>query len=238
MRHRSSIRRLTGPAVLSVAALALVACGGGDDDGDDDAAAPPAEQQDVAGDGTEAPDANDGGGSPSATEAPAGTDAPPATDAPAGGGGAGAGFAPAGTGFIEIGDLRHELTVTGCVNLFGAIGGNAESVTEPDNVEVNFDFSPEDWQERAASEGWEENGAITLRSEEPYLQWETGVSALELYNLPAGTDAAALDITSFDIDDAGQSVQGEAVFLDIVTIITGGAAEPTPGTFAFSCPED
>jgi hypothetical protein len=222
--------------VLTAAVLVLAACGG-DSDADDEVGTPAVEQGDAtSSDGAEETDDEQTGGDE--TAAPAGTDAPVVTEAPAGGGDAGSGSAAAGSGFIEIGDLRHDLTVTRCIQLFGAIGGSAESVTEPDNVEVTFDFSPDDWRERPASEGWEENGSITLRSEEPYLQWETGPSLLELYNLPAGIEAAAIDITTFDIDDTGSSVQGEAVFLEIVSIITGAAAEPTTGTFAFSCPDE
>jgi hypothetical protein len=232
MRHRSPLRRL---AVVPIAALALAACGG---DGDDEADDQPAVEE--VGDGATTDDAADDGatsdGDPEG--APAGTDEPPATDAPSGGGDSGSAGGAAGTGFIQIGDVRHDLTVGRCINLFGAIGGDAASVTEPDNVEVSFDFSPDDWQERPASEGWEENGSVTLRSEEPYLQWETGPSLIELFNLPAGLDPAAIDITSFDIDDSGRSVQGEAIFIEVTALLTGAEVVPTPGTFAFSCPEE
>ncbi len=233
MRHRSPFRRL---ALVPVAALALVACGG---DGDDDADTQTAAEEAGEGATDDGAAGDDGAASDGeAGDAPGATDAPTATDAPAGGGDSGSSGGAAGTGFIQIGDLRHDLTISRCIAAFGAIGGAAESVTEPENVEVNFSFSPDDWQQRPASEGWDENGSVTLRSEDPYLQWETGPSELEFYNLPAGLDPATIDITRFDIADSGRSVQGEAVFVEIAVLFTGAEPVPTPGTFAFTCPDE
>lgn len=148
------------------------------------------------------------------------------------GGGSGG---PGGTGHIVLGDVRHELAVTSCMSMFGALGGVAESVEDPDNLEVTFDFAPEDWQERDASEGWETAGGVTVRSEEPYQQWETGQDNIFGFNLPDGVDASELDVTSIDIDADAQTVSGEATFIDMMAVMAGDA-EPVAGSFAFSCP--
>lgn len=150
-----------------------------------------------------------------------------ATDAPAGG---------TGEGRIEIGDVSYDLEVNRCVTMFSAVSGDATAVSEPDNVEVSFDFSPEDWAERDASEGWSENGSVRLDVEDPYTQWVTGNSVLEGYNAPDGVDLNALDITSYDISDDGQSITGEAQFIELNAMLSGTATEPTAGTFSFSCP--
>ncbi len=141
-----------------------------------------------------------------------------------------------GLGTIEIGDVRHELTITRCLNMFGAIGGDGVSVSEPDNVDVSFSFSPEDWAERDESEGWTEKGTVRLDSDDPYLQWESGQSLLEMYNLPDGVELTKLDITSYDIADDGQSVTGEAIFMELTSMMSGTGTEPIAGTFSFSCP--
>lgn len=143
-----------------------------------------------------------------------------------------------GLGMIEIGDVRHELTITRCLQMFGAIGGDGVSVSEPDNVSITFEFSPEDWNERDESEGWSENGTVRLDSDDPYRQWESGQSLLELYNLPDGVELSELDITSYDISDDGQSVTGEATFIELTSVMTGTEPGPIPGTFSFSCPPE
>ncbi len=153
-----------------------------------------------------------------------------ATDAPAASAGG------TGTGMIEIGDLKHELTVTRCLSMFDTIGGDAVSVSEPDNIDVSFEFYPEDWRERDPSEGWTEDGTLRVDSEDPYLQWEAGPSSFELYNLPAGVSAEDFSITSYDISDDGQSVTGEAQFGELNALLGGTMTEPTTGTFSFSCP--
>jgi hypothetical protein len=86
----------------------------------------------------------------------------------------------------------------------GAVAGG-----DPDNLGVTFDFSPQDWSEKASSEGWEHAGGVTVRSEEPYEQWESGQEDLAGFNLPDGLDPAEIDIT----------------------------ADPVAGTFAFACPD-
>jgi hypothetical protein len=150
-------------------------------------------------------------------------------------GGDAAAAGPGGSGYIELGDVRHELTVTSCMSMFGALGGVAESTEDPENVEVTFDFAPEDWQERDASEGWETAGGVTVRSEEPYQQWETGQDNLFGINLPDGVEASELDVTAIDIDADAQTVSGEATFIDLMAAMAGDA-EPVAGSFAFSCP--
>ncbi len=143
--------------------------------------------------------------------------------------------AGSGLGSIEIDGVRHELTITRCLQMSGAIAGAGVSVTEPENIEVTFDFSPQDWADRT-SEGWTENGTVRIDSEEPYRQWESGQSLLELYNLPDGLDRSALDITSYTIADDGQSVTGEATFIELTALMSGAEVKPIPGTFSFSCP--
>lgn len=153
-------------------------------------------------------------------------------------GGAGDPVAPAGpggAGHIQIGDVRHELTVTSCMEMAGALGGIAEGTDDPENLEVTFDFAPEDWQARDASEGWETAGGITVRSEEPYEQWETGQDNIFGFNLPDGVDASELDITAVDVDVDAQTASGEATFIDL-TAVMAGDAEPVDGSFSFACP--
>lgn len=160
-------------------------------------------------------------------QAPAGDEAADSPAASTGG---------TGTGTIEIGDLEHELTVTRCMDMFGAIGGSAVSVSEPDNIEVTFEFSPENWSERDSSEGWTEDGTLRIDSEDPYLQWEAGPSSFEQYNLPAGVSAQDFSITAYDISDDGQSVTGEAQFGELNGLLAGTNTDVTTGTFSFSCP--
>ena len=120
----------------------------------------------------------------------------------------------------------------------GALSANAVSVGEPDNIDVNFEFSPEDWRERNASEGWTETGSVRLDSEDPYQQWMLGMSSLEGFNLADGSTAADFDIATIDISDDGQSARGAATFIDINALISGGDAVPTTGSFEFTCPQD
>lgn len=162
-------------------------------------------------------------------QAPTGDEATDSSAASAGG---------TGTGTIEIGDVKHDLTVTRCMNMFDTIGGDAASVSEPDNVDVTFEFSPNDWRDRDASEGWTEDGTVRLDSEDPYEQWETGASMLEQYNLPGGAQASDFEITSYEISDDGQSVTGEAQFVELNALLAGTMTEPTTGTFSFSCPPE
>jgi len=122
--------------------------------------------------------------------------------------------------------------------LAGALSANAVSVGEPDNIDVNFEFSPEDWRERNASEGWTETGSVRLDSEDPYQQWMSGMSSLEGFNLSDGSTAADFDIATIDISDDGQSARGAATFIDINALISGGDAVPTTGSFEFTCPQD
>jgi len=140
----------------------------------------------------------------------------------------------AGVGFIQIGNMRHELTVQRCLSMFGALSANAVSVTEPDNLSAHFEFSPADWRQRDASEGWEEAGTITVRSDNPYNQWESGLSAVSGYNL-GSLDPTSIDITSLEITPGGRGARGEARFVEMRALM-GGNAVPTTGLFEFNCP--
>ena len=52
-----------------------------------------------------------------------------------------------------------------------------------------------------------------------------------------GIDNADLALSSIDIADDGQSVTGEATFVEIYAALNPSeTAEPTAGSFAFSCP--
>ena len=144
------------------------------------------------------------------------------------------GYGEPGTGFIEVGDQRHELNVRRCLSMFGALSGSAVSASEPDNVSVTFEFSPVDWRARDASDGWEETGTVRVRSDDPYNQWETGPSAVEMYNL-GGLDPESLDITSLEIAPNGRSARGEAAFIEMRAVMAG-TPEAVPGAFEFSCP--
>ncbi|MCO8126074.1 hypothetical protein NHL50_02505 [Acidimicrobiia bacterium EGI L10123] len=202
-------RSRSAAAALVAASMLLAACG---DDDDAVAATDDADLvEDAAASGDDADEGAEGG------------DAAPAE--------------PGGSGYIELGDVRHELTVTSCLEMFGALGGVAEGTEDPENIEVTFDFPPEDWQERDASEGWETAGGVTVRSEEPYQQWETGQDNIFGFNLPDGVDASELDVTAIDIDADAQTVSGEAIFIDLMAVMAGDA-EPVAGSFAFSCPAD
>ena len=140
-----------------------------------------------------------------------------------------------GKGTIAIGDVNQDLKVTRCVNMSGAIAGDAVSVSEPDNVKVSFSFSPNDWQKRNASEGWTNDGDVRLDSDEPYAQWQTGPEAMQGINLPNGIKTADAAITSYKVADDGQSVKGEAKFVDM-SALGSGDMKLTSGTFSFSCP--
>ena len=209
-------------ALFAGLTLAVVSCGGGDDDATSNATEESAQPSE-----TEPSPQNEGDSAEVAT-----SDVTEPAAAPDSGGGG-----DAGTGTIEIGDLRHDLTITRCVTLAGAIAADAVSVSEPDNIDVSFSFSPEDWKERDASEGWTETGTVRLDSDDPYQQWESGAGSFEGFNLPAGTTATDFDITALDISDDGQSARGEGIFVEINALLGGGDAAPTPGSFEFTCPQ-
>ncbi len=179
-----------------------------------------------------------GGDDSSSTPADADRPTEEAGETSGGDGGSSEGAGGTGTGYVEIGAERFEFTIDGCISAFGAVAGNGVGVEDPDNTEVAFDFAPDDWRDRPASEGWESDGAITVRSEEPYLQWETGGEVLASFNLPAGIDAADLTISSYEIDEGTSTVTGEAVFLEVNAVMAGTAAEPTEGSFELSCPSE
>ena len=141
-----------------------------------------------------------------------------------------------GLGTVEIGGVRYDLTITRCTTVTGAISGGGVSVSEPDNVDVTFEFPPADWAERPPSQGWTDNPTIRLDSEEPYQQWNAGPTQVEGYNLPDGLKATDMAITNVDIAADGQSVTGEGQFIDVNAIFAGKEAKPTAGTFSFSCP--
>lgn len=144
-------------------------------------------------------------------------------------------FGSPGTGFLKIGDSHHDLEITRCLIAFGVVGGSAVSTQEPDNIKVNFEFSPANWRERPETEGWTETGTISLRSENPYAQWESGLSQVSAYNL-GSLDPASLDITSVEFSADGRSARGEANFLSVDSIMKG-SPNTSAGSFEFSCPE-
>lgn len=208
--------------VLVVAGLmlAVASCGGSDDASDSNAADDSAQTET-----TESAPGDDGGATDDAA-----SDVTEPAQAPESGGG------DAGTGMIEFGDIRHDLTIIRCVAMAGAIAADAVSVSEPDNVDVDFSFSPEDWQERNASEGWTETGTVRLDIDDPYQQWVSGAGSLEGFNLPAGATATDFEITAIDISDDGQSARGEATFVEVNALLTDGDYVATPGSFEFTCP--
>lgn len=153
---------------------------------------------------------------------------------PSGPAAAPSGAGDTGSGFIRIGDETHELTIGSCVSMFGILGGDGQGVDHED-LYLTFDFSPEDWQDRPATEGWEGAGSIQLGSDDPYVQWETG-DELRWLNLE-GVDVDELVISSFTIDERSQSVRGEATFIDLAAHFDPSRdAEPTAATFEFNCP--
>jgi hypothetical protein len=214
---------------MFTAALALgvlVAACGSDDEANVSGSSDAAPVTDAATEGTDAPDeATDTDTASSDGDAPAAT-----VDDGAAAAGA------AGTGIVEIDGTRFDVTVIDCIDLAGALGGRFEGVDEPDNVRGDFSFSPDDWESRDASEGWEEPGSVTLRVEDPYLQWETGASLVEGYNLPDGVSADEIVVSSFDIDEQALSVRGKATFFEVNSLFAGSATEPAYGTFEFNCP--
>jgi hypothetical protein len=140
-----------------------------------------------------------------------------------------------GTGLIQIGDIRHELTVPFCASFADSLTGRAVSVSEPDNVNVNFNFSPEDWRDRS-SEGWTDPGNVRVDIVDRDQQWESGAKAFEGYTLPDGVDPASFEITALDITDDGQSASGQATFVDLNALLADGNSTATPGSFEFTCP--
>jgi hypothetical protein len=149
--------------------------------------------------------------------------------------GQGLNFGSPGTGFLKIGDNHHDLEITRCIVAFGALGGSAVSTQAPDNIKVNFEFSPANWRERPETEGWTETGTVSLRSENPYAQWESGLSQVSDYNLDS-LDPASLDIIAVEFSADGRSARGEANFLHVDSIMKGSPSA-SAGSFEFSCPE-
>ncbi len=137
-----------------------------------------------------------------------------------------------GKGMIEVGDLRYELTVTRCTPMMGTISGVAESVTEPDNVEVYFELPPNDWSDSESIEALDHAGMIKLSIENPYTRWATGHSDIAVMNLPSGLDAAGIVLTERDVAEDLQNMQGKGTFVEVF----GTTDEHRIGTFTFSCP--
>jgi hypothetical protein len=203
-------------AASMVFVLVAAGCGG------DDAASAPATSPGSASTAAPAP-----GSTATGAESDATAGSVSATSGTAGGD---------GTGFISVGDVRHDLEVTRCFSIGGAVGGGAVSVTEPDNVQVSFEFAPQDWRERDAGEGWESTGSVNLSSDDPYVQWVTGQDLVAGYNFPAGIDVATLDITSVEVAADGSGVSGTGTFVDLSALMATSTVEPVEGTFQFSCP--
>lgn len=215
------IHPLRSLAAVMAAGLVVAACGG-----DDDTTSTTADGAAGADDATASPATAD---EELADEEPADS-----ADTPDDTGGTG----EAGVGFVEIGGTRFDVTVSDCIEMAGAIGGRFVGVDDAANVSGNFTFSPNDWESRDAGEGWTDAGSLTLRSDDPYLQWETGQELVEGYNLPAGVTADQLAVTEYRIDEDAPSVRGTAGFLDVNALMTGTATEPVTGTFELTCPAD
>jgi hypothetical protein len=141
----------------------------------------------------------------------------------------------AGMGFIQIGDLRHDLTVELCANIFDAVNGRAVGTGDAEAVKVVFNLSPEDWQDRGDNFGYEDAGSIQyIESQTP--SWSTGLNYIGDYEIPADVDVTTLGISSYDISDDGQSVSGEATFYDLNALVYATPVAPETGSFAFACP--
>jgi hypothetical protein len=210
----SATRVLRLSAVVVATALVFAGCGDdGDESSSDTADAPTDTGADTAtGDSSDEAGADDG---------EAATD--PGIDA------------AAGTGFIQIGDMRHELTIELCANLFGAVNGRAIGADDPQAVKVVFNISPEDWQEQGDSSGFDDAGSVQfIESQTP--SWSTGLNYIGDYEIPADVDASTLGISSFDISDDGQSVSGDATFYDLDALVYATPVAPETGSFAFACP--
>ncbi|MGB3409881.1 MAG: hypothetical protein WBA45_01685 [Microthrixaceae bacterium] len=149
-----------------------------------------------------------------------------------------------GKGMIEVGELRHELTVTRCTSMAGAMGGDAESVTEPDNVEVYFELPPDDWADSKTIELLDHSGLIRVSIEDSYLEWVANPQGAEELNLPDGATASEIAVTDLVVSDDGQTMEGKATFLEVrrrtpksnPTRIPEDDTPTETGTFSFSCP--
>lgn len=149
----------------------------------------------------------------------------------------------AGKGMIEIGELRYELAVTRCTQILRTVGGDAESVTEPNNVQVYFEFPPNDWTDSEAIENLGHTGLVKLRIEDVYANWVTSPTEVEDMNLPHGVDAADVVVTELNVSADGQTMEGKATFLEVnqrslqQNPRTADDDRPTEaGYFSFSCP--
>lgn len=144
---------------------------------------------------------------------------------------------------IQVGELRHELKVTRCTSMAGAMGGEAESVTEPDNVEVSFELPPDDWADSKTIGLLGHSGLIRVSIEDAYLEWVTSPQNAEELNLPDGVNASDVAVTDFVVSDDGQTMEGKATFIEVrkrsPKSNPGIPEDATPaetGTFSFSCP--
>ncbi len=148
-----------------------------------------------------------------------------------------------GTGFIQVGDLRYDLKVSRCTTILGMISGEAESVTEPENVTVNFEAIPNDWSDSKSIDMVGHTGYVALSIENPWKRWKTGQLASEGLNLPPGVSTADLVVTDRDLSADGQDFTGKATFLETnlrsPSTAPRVAEDDTPaesGSFSFSCP--
>lgn len=139
-----------------------------------------------------------------------------------------------GKGTIEIGDTKHELKITRCTSLFGAISGEGESASEPDNVSVRFEFTPDDWSDSKSIELMGHPGMIEMRVEDPYLHWMTGSLMLDDLTLPDGVAPSDAKVTERHVTEDGQTMEGKATFVEVNQNVE--TSNPDTGSFNFSCP--
>jgi hypothetical protein len=199
-------------AIAVTAAIAFAGCG------DDSSSS--------AGGSTNSTGPTNGGTAASSTDAPTST-------AKGGTASTSSGLAP-GAGFIQIGDLRHELKIELCASVLGSISGRAVGVSEPDKVKVVFNISPENWKTAGAT--FKEPGSIQY-SEALANSWTTGQKRyIDDYKLPAGIDPSTIAISSYDIADDAKSVTGTATFYDLNALVYATPVAPKTGSFAFACP--
>lgn len=137
-----------------------------------------------------------------------------------------------GKGMIEVGDLRYELKVTRCTPIMGTIRGEAESVTEPDNVEVYLELPPNDWSDKKSMDMLDHAGMVRLEIEDSYVKWVTGHSSIEVPNLPKGLQDAGIVLSERNVSKDLQSMEGKGTFVEV----NGTTDEEKLGTFSFSCP--
>ncbi|HTO01749.1 MAG TPA: hypothetical protein VL068_13850, partial [Microthrixaceae bacterium] len=144
------------------------------------------------------------------------------------------GLSGTGKGTIQIGDMTHEVTMNRCTAMFGAIGGDGVSVSEPDNVEVYFELPPDDWSDTKSIERLGHTGMVRVEIEDTDLRWVSGSPELEGWKLPDGIKASDAALTERNVTNDGRTMEGRATFVEMNSPST--SPNPVSGTFSFSCP--